>query len=84
MVAAYDPMKGYSTQQHIRNRERAAAGFKLEEGVAVSDFQVGEGIIILNLKGEPSMSGIIEKLDDNGVSVGGTYFPCKEFIYRRL
>jgi len=84
MSQAYDPMRGYTTQQHMRNRERVAAGYKIEEGLSVDEINPGDGVIILNLKGEPSMSGKVDSVGDDGITVGGTLFPSSEFVYRRM
>jgi hypothetical protein len=79
----------YTTAQHMANRLAAAHGYKIAEGAKLSEFQVGEGIIILNRKGEPLMSGLIERIDtlDSGelaVVVGGSMWPQSEFLFRTM
>lgn len=79
----------YTSAQHQQNRVYAALGYKiLDEGVLLSEFQVGEGIIILNRKGEPMMSGLIEKLyqveGESCVDVGGTCWPSSTYLFRKM
>lgn len=80
-----DPMQGYTSALHQSNRVASAYGYPIAEGLKLDEFQVGEGIIVINKKGEPLMSGTIEDMnEDQGVKVGGTWFLATEHIYRRL
>lgn len=78
----------YTTAQHHANRIYSALGYKIAEGAKLSEFQVGEGVIILNRKGEPMMSGLIEKIyevdGEQCVDVGGTCWPQSQYLFRKM
>jgi len=79
----------YTSQQHLQSRISSAYGYAVQ-GVPLSEFEAGEGIIVLTQKGEPVMSGAIEDigLDDTeevmGVMVGDDWYFEDTYIYRRL
>jgi hypothetical protein len=78
----------YTARQHIDNRIASAYGYKIQEGINLSEFSVGEGIIILSRKGEPLMSGLIDAIEsENGgmrVSVGEEWWNDTEYMFRRM
>lgn len=78
----------YTSAEHQSNRIAAALGYKIAEGAQLSEFQVGEGIIILNRKGEPMMSGLIEKMyqleGEQCIDVGGTCWPQSQYLFRKM
>lgn len=83
-----DSEYGWSSQQHQSARAASVHGYKIAEGVAIDQFAEGEGIIILNLKGEPMLVGQVEQLgeDDDGIPavlVGGNWWPSDTYFYRR-
>jgi hypothetical protein len=64
------------TQEQRRTAAVAAAlGYKnqniKESSVPVSEFEVGDGVIVLTDRGEPIMSGQIEEIDVAEVMDGG-------------
>ncbi len=80
-----DQMRGYTSAMHHQNRVAAMYGYKIAEGLKLSEFEVGEGIIVINKKGEPMMSGTIQDMnEENGVQVGDNWWPSSDYIYRRL
>jgi len=79
----------YTSQQHLAARFASAHGYKIQEQIALSEFSVGEGIIVLNKKGEPMMSGQIEDMTTEGdgrmgVKVGDLWYHEANCIFRRL
>jgi len=81
---------GYTSEQHRTARVYAALGYKqVLETVSLSEFSVGEGIIILNKNGEPMMSGVIDNIqteDDGSMSVvvGEYVWDESTYIFRRM
>jgi len=78
----------YTTQQHLAARVASQYGYKIAEGTDPSEFQVGEGVIVLTRKGEPVMSGLIEKIcqidGSYCLDVGGTPWSSTQCIFRRM
>jgi hypothetical protein len=71
-------MKGYRTAIH-------------ENSVPLGEFEVGSGVIILTLKGEPIMSGPVGEVrepqdqyeDDSGaLKVGNRWFSANSYSFR--
>jgi hypothetical protein len=77
---------GYTCQQHMQNRIAAQFGYKISEGELISTFKVGEGIIVLNRKGEPMMSGTVEGIETstqgNSVKVGDNWYDDATYLFR--
>jgi len=78
----------YTSAKHQANRIAAAYGYKIAEGVSLDEFQVGDGVIILNKKGEPMMSGPIEDIQETDagkqVVVGDRVWSDVDYMFRRM
>lgn len=80
-----------------QRRMRALAsmyGYKVssmqESTVSVSEFSVGQGAIVLTMKGEPLMSGTVEEIrldevgDGSAIRVGNRWFEASHYAFRLL
>lgn len=79
----------YTCAQHQANRIASLYGYKLAESVNLSEFKLGDGIIVLSKKGEPLMSGLIEKMyqsmsGERCVEVGGTPWNESQYMFRKM
>ena len=83
----------YTTRQHMESRIAAAYGYNVQ-GVPLSEFTIGDGIIVLTKKGEPINSGQIEDMtymtDEDGeeiansVQVNGSWYYDSSNLFRVL
>lgn len=81
----------YTTRQHMEARVAAAYGYGVQ-GVPLSEFTIGDGIIVLTNKGEPINSGQIENMqystNEDGeeiassVMVNGDWYTADESLFR--
>jgi hypothetical protein len=85
----------YTPNQRRTNQVAAAYGYRtsvMENTVAVGEFEVGQGAIILTKKGEPIMSGPIDEIrepveeydEEGAIQIGGRWFAARDYSFRRV
>lgn len=77
----------YSGQQRRTNAIASMYGYKTavhENTVALEDFNVGDGAIVLTKNGEPIMSGKIDEIDESSIKIGDRRYYATEYSFRRI